>query len=65
MSVLTVRISEKEKTALAARAKSEGTTTGALVRRMIQEQPFTTAADLLADIQTRMGDKRLVIRRRS
>ncbi|MFZ4765437.1 MAG: plasmid mobilization protein [Roseimicrobium sp.] len=65
MSVLTVRISEKEKAALAVRAKAEGTTTGALVRRMIQEKPFTTSADLLAEIQTLMGDKRLAIKQPS
>ncbi len=64
MSVLTIRISEKEKTTLARRAKEEGTTTGALVRRMIQERPFTTAADLLAEMDSLMGDKRLAIRKR-
>jgi hypothetical protein len=64
MSVLTIRISEKEKAALAKRAKAEGLTTGALVRRMISEQPFATAADLLKEVERRMGDKSLRIRRR-
>ncbi len=64
MSVLTVRISEKEKAALASRAKSEGTTSGALVRRMIQEKPFTTSSELLAEIHTLMGDHRLAIKRK-
>ena len=64
MSVLTVRISDEEKAALARRAKAEGTTAGALVRRMIAEKQFTTSADLLAEIQTHMGDKRLAIKKR-
>ena len=64
MSVLTVRISDEEKAALSRRAKAEGTTESALVRRLIQEKPFTTAADLLAEIETLMGDKRLAVKRR-
>jgi hypothetical protein len=63
MSILTVRISDAEKAALAKRAKSEGTTTGALVRRLIQEKPFATSADLLAEMQSLMGDKRLAIKK--
>lgn len=63
MSFLTVRISDDEKAALARRAKEEGTTTGALVRRLIQEKPFTTSADLLEEMQSMMGDKRLEIRK--
>ena len=51
MSVLTVRITEKEKITLARRAKEEGTTAGALVRRMIQERPFTTAGELLSEME--------------
>jgi hypothetical protein len=31
---------------------------------MIQERPFTTASELLAEIQTLMGDKRLAIKRK-
>jgi hypothetical protein len=65
MSILTVRISSEEKAALAKRAKSEGTTSGALVRRLIQEKPFTTSADLLAEMQTLLGDKRLAIKKRA
>ncbi len=65
MSILTVRISDDEKAALARRAKAEGISTGALVRRMIQEKPLTTAADLLAEIEGRMGDKRLAIKKRA
>ena len=65
MSILTVRISDEEKAILAKRAKSEGTTTGALVRRLIQEKPFSTSADLLVEMQTLMGDKRLAIKKRA
>lgn len=65
MSILTVRISDEEKAALARRAKAEGITTGALVRRMIQQKPLTTAADLLAEIEGCMGDKRLAIKKRA
>jgi predicted DNA binding CopG/RHH family protein len=64
MSVLTIRISEKEKAALAKRAKAEGLTPSALVRRMISEQPFVTADDLLKELERRMGDKSLRVRRK-
>jgi hypothetical protein len=64
MSVLTVRITEKEKARLARRAKSEGTTTDGLVRRMIREQPFLTAADLVEEMDALLGDKRLAIKPR-
>ncbi len=63
MSVLTVRISEEEKAALSRRAKAEGTTESALVRQMIREKPFTTAADLLAEIETLMGNKKLAVKK--
>lgn len=65
MGVLTVRISDEEKAALSRRAKAEGTTESALVRRMIQEKPFATSADLLAEIETLMGDKRLAVKKRA
>jgi hypothetical protein len=64
MSVLTIRISKQEKAELARRAKSEGVTTGALVRSMIQKKPFTTAGDLLSEMDSLMGDKRLAVRRK-
>ena len=63
MSVLTIRITEKEKTSLKKRAKEEGTTAGELVRRMIQERPLTTADELLLEIEALMGNKRLKIRK--
>ena len=64
MSVLTIRISEKEKAELARRAKQSGLSTGALVRQMINEAPFTTADDLLKELEQRMGDPSLRVRRK-
>ena len=63
--VLTVRISEKEKISLDRRAKEEGTTAGALVRQMIQERSFTTAGELLSEMEAFMGDKRLKVQKRA
>lgn len=65
MGVLTIRISDEEKKALARRAKAEGTTTGALVRRLIQDEPIHTAADLLKEMEDMMGDADLAIEQRS
>lgn len=64
MPVLTVRISEKEKALLAKRAKQEGLTAGALIRRMLNDVPFITAGDVLDDMERRFGDKRLRVRRK-
>ena len=64
MPVLTVRISEEEKALLVKRAKKEGLTAGALVRRMLNEIPITTAGELLEEMERRFGDKRLRVRRR-
>jgi len=65
MSVLTIRLSEEEKRSLQRRAKAEKTTTGALVRQLINEKPFATSADLLAEMDALKGDKRLAAKRRS
>lgn len=64
MSILTVRLSEDEKAQLAKRAKSAGTTAGGLVRELIREKPFVTSADLLAEMETLLGDKRLAVKSR-
>ena len=64
MPVLTVRISEEEKALLAKRSKQEGITAGALIRRMLNDAPFITAGDVLDDMERRLGDKRLRVRRR-
>jgi hypothetical protein len=64
MPVLTVRISEKEKALLAKRSKQEGVSAGALVRQLLNDMPLTTAAELLDEVNRRMGDKRLRVRRK-
>lgn len=64
MSILSVRLSKEEKAALQHRAKVEGCTAGALVRKWILEKPFHTSSDLLKETESMMGDKRLAIRKR-
>ncbi|MEO6787944.1 MAG: ribbon-helix-helix protein, CopG family [Chthoniobacteraceae bacterium] len=64
MPVLTVRISEEEKALLTERSKKEGISAGALVRQMLNQTPFVTAADVLKDMERRLGDKRLRVRRK-
>ena len=64
MSILTIRISEAEKARLAERARSAGVTSGALARQLISEKPFTTAADLLAEMESLTGEKRLKVKAR-
>jgi len=64
MSVLTVRVSNKEKASLARRAKAAGKTTGAYVRDLINTAQFITAADLVAEMEGMMGDKSLRVKPR-
>jgi hypothetical protein len=64
VAVVTVRMSEEEKACLARRAKAAGITSGALVRQLVNEKPIATAADLLAEMEALMGEKRLTIRTR-
>jgi predicted DNA-binding protein len=64
MSILTVRLSEEEKSRLARRAKAAGKTAGGLVRELIREEPFVTAQDLLEEIDALLGDKRLQVKPR-
>ncbi len=64
MSVLTIRISEEEKAHLARRAKESGVSAGALVRRLLNESPLTSAEDLLKEMERRMGDRSLRVRRK-
>ena len=59
MAVLTVRISEKEKADLARKAKAAGVSAGGYVRQLLNERVFVTGADLLREMERRMGDKRL------
>jgi hypothetical protein len=64
MSILSVRLSEEEKAALQRRAKEEGCSAGALVRKWILEKPFLTSADLLKETESMMGDGRFAIKKR-
>ena len=64
MPVRTLRISETEQAQLTRRAKQSGISAGALVRRLLSEQLFTMAAELLKGLEQRMGNKTLRIRRK-
>lgn len=64
MPVLTVRISDQEKKELARRAGKAGLSSGALVRQLLQETPLVSAADLLEEMNRRLGDTKLRIRPR-
>ena len=64
MPVLTVRISDEEKKLLARRAGKAGLSSGALVRQMLSEAPLTSAAELLDEMNRRLGDVKLRIKRR-
>ncbi len=64
MGILTVRLSEEEEQLLKRRSRDAGMKKASFVRKLIREQPFETAADVLADVATRMGDARLRILRK-
>ncbi len=64
MPVLTVRISEKEKALLTERSKKAGISAGALVRRLLNQTPLTTAGELLEEMNRRLGDGKLRVRRK-
>jgi hypothetical protein len=64
MGILTVRLTEEEEQLLAKRSRGAGMKKASFVRKLIREQPFETASDVLADAAKRMGDERLRISRR-
>ena len=64
MAILTVRLTEEEERLLARRSRSAGMKKASFVRKLIREQPFETASDVLADSRKRMGDVRLRVARR-
>jgi hypothetical protein len=64
MAILTVRLTDEEEKLLARRSRSAGMKRASFVRKLIREQPFDTAADVLADAAKRMGDVRLRVLRR-
>lgn len=64
MGILTVRLTEEEEQLLTKRSRGAGMKKASFVRKLIREQPFETASDVLADAAKRMGDERLRISRR-
>ena len=61
MPILTVRLTEEEKRILENRSRKAGVKKAAFVRQLIRETPFESSMDILADLEKRMGDKRLRI----
>jgi hypothetical protein len=59
MAILTVRLTAEEDKLLLQCSRKAGMKKANFVRKLIREQPFTTAADVSADAQKRMGDVRL------
>ena len=64
MGILTVRLTEEEEQLLVKRSRGAGMKKASFVRKLIREQPFETASDVLADAAKRMGDERLRVSRR-
>lgn len=64
MGILTVRLSEEEERLLERRARGAGMKKATFVRKLIREQPFDTAAEILEDAAVRLGDARLRVTRR-
>lgn len=61
MPILTVRLTEEEKRILEQRSRKAGVKKATFVRQLIREAPLETARDVLADLEKRIGDKRLRI----
>jgi hypothetical protein len=59
MAILTVRLTAEEDKLLMQRSRKVGMKKASFVRKLIREQTFTTAADVSADAEKRMGDVRL------
>ena len=64
MGILTVRLTEEEERLLERRSRNARMKKASFVRQLIREQPFETAADVLADAEKRIGDTRLRVSRR-
>ena len=63
MPVLTVRLTEEEKKILTRRSRKAGVKRATFVRQLIRDQPYGTAADVLADMEKHWGDEGLRVRR--
>ena len=64
VAILTVRLTDEEERLLARRSRRAGMKRESFVRKLIREQPFETAADVLAEATECMGDTRLRVARR-
>lgn len=64
MGILTVRLSAEEERLLERRSREAGMKKATFVRKLIRDQPFETAADVLAWAEAHMGDTRLRVRRK-
>jgi hypothetical protein len=62
MGILTVRLTEDEERMLTRRARAARLKRATYVRMLIREEPFVSAADVLADADKRRGDSRLRVR---
>jgi hypothetical protein len=62
MPVLTIRLTDEEKRILTQRSRKAGVKKATLVRQLIRDQPYVTAADVLADMERFRGDRRLRVR---
>jgi hypothetical protein len=64
MAILTVRLTAEEERLLVKRSRGAGMKKATYVRQLIRDEPFVTAADVVADATRRMGDSRLRVRRK-
>jgi hypothetical protein len=64
MAILTVRLTNEEARLLAKRSRGAGMKKATFVRKLIREEPFITAGDVISDANHRMGDSRLRISRK-
>jgi len=64
MSTLTIRLPDQEKKRLAQQAEKAGVSTAAFVRELIQSRVFVTGDDILKDLEKRLGDQKLRVRRK-
>jgi len=64
MGILTIRLSDEEAKILARRSRKAGLKKATFVRQLIRQEPYETAADLLADMEKHWGNQRLRVRRR-
>lgn len=63
MPVLTVRLSDEEKKILTRRSRQAGMKRATFVRQLIRTEPYTTAADLLGDLEKEWGNEQLRVTR--